>query len=144
MYNDDSNPTLTGVVFIGNRAIDNGGMVSVTYSDVQGGYAGTNILSTDPLLGTLGDYGGFTPTIPLLPGSSAINAGNPAYCTGGSDQRGVSYVDTCDIGSFEYDYQGVYFARPIASGAGNCDWRQPRCVSSKRRKPPIARRQERA
>jgi hypothetical protein len=30
--------------------------------------------NTNPLLGTLSDNGGFTPTIPLLAGSPAINA----------------------------------------------------------------------
>jgi hypothetical protein len=48
-----------------------------------------------------GSYGGATQTIPLLPGSSAIEAGNAAYCTAGSDQRGVSYIGTCDFGAFE-------------------------------------------
>jgi predicted outer membrane repeat protein len=38
----------------------------------------TNIITTDPLLGTLGDYGGSTQTIPLQPGSSAIDAGDDA------------------------------------------------------------------
>ena len=33
------------------------------------------ILTTDPKLGTLGNYGGFTETIPLQTGSSAIDAG---------------------------------------------------------------------
>ncbi|MFZ5880906.1 MAG: choice-of-anchor Q domain-containing protein [Chloroflexota bacterium] len=60
-----------------------------------------NIIGSDPLLGALGNYGGFTPTFPLLPGSPAIDAGNAAACTTGSDQRGVSYVGTCDIGAFE-------------------------------------------
>jgi hypothetical protein len=57
--------------------------------------------SASILLSTLGSYGGSTQTIPLLPGSAAINAGNAASCTTGSDQRGVSYVGTCDIGAFE-------------------------------------------
>ena len=33
-------------------------------------------LVADPLLGTLGNYGGLTQTVPLLPGSPAIDAGN--------------------------------------------------------------------
>lgn len=50
--------------------------------------------------GTLGNYGGNTQTIPLLPGSSAINAGNVTYCPT-NDQRGKSRVGICDIGAFE-------------------------------------------
>ena len=72
-------------------------------SVVQGGYAGgTNIITTDPKLGTLGNYGGSTQTIPLLAGSSAIDAGNDATCPA-TDQRGVGRPQGahCDIGAYE-------------------------------------------
>jgi hypothetical protein len=93
----------------------------VVYSIVQGGYGGEGNLMTDPKLGTLGENGGFTPTIPLLAGSSAVNNGNPAYCTGGSDQRGVSYVGPCDIGAYEYDGPApTLYAKPAASGSNDC------------------------
>ena len=78
-------------------------------SVIQGGYAGgTNVITTDPILGSPGDYGGFSQTIPLLPGSSAIDTGNATYCTAGSDQRGEPYLDGCDIGAFES--QGFTFS----------------------------------
>jgi hypothetical protein len=68
--------------------------------------------NTNPVLGTLGYYGGPTPTIPLLTGSPAIDAGNPSGCTDGlghllkTDQRGFPRPDTedisgCDMGAFE-------------------------------------------
>lgn len=68
--------------------------------------------NTDPLLGTLGDYGGPTQTIPLLSGSPAIDAGNPSGCTNSNgvllktDQRGMPRPDSedaggCDIGAYE-------------------------------------------
>jgi hypothetical protein len=68
--------------------------------------------NTNPVLGTLGNYGGPTPTIPLLTGSPAIDAGNPSGCTDGhgnllkTDQRGAprpNPEDTggCDMGAFE-------------------------------------------
>jgi len=74
---------------------------TITNTVVQGGYAGgTNIITVDPLLGTLGNYGGSTQTIPLLPGSSAINA-TSANCPQ-TDQRGITRsTPTCDIGAFE-------------------------------------------
>ena len=53
----------------------------------------------NPLLGTLGDYTGGMETIPLLPGSPAINAASancPAF-----DERGISRGLTCDSGAFE-------------------------------------------
>ena len=132
MYNYYSSPTLTNVTFGGNSAASGGGMCNNYYSNpqirntifwgntaqqisnytstpvvsnsvVQGGYAGgTNIITTDPKLGTLGNYGGTTQTIPLLPGSSAINTGNDATCAA-ADQRGVTRPQGahCDIGAFE-------------------------------------------
>jgi len=68
---------------------------------------------TDPKLGTLGNYGGPTQTIPLLSGSPAIDAGNPSGCTDGlghlltTDQRGMPRPDKpedttgCDMGAYE-------------------------------------------
>jgi hypothetical protein len=62
-------------------------------------------LSGDPLLATLGNYGGDTQTLALLPGSPAINAGDSATCSGAEvnslDQRGVARPVACDIGAFE-------------------------------------------
>jgi hypothetical protein len=68
--------------------------------------------NTNPVLGTLGNYGGPTPTIPLLSGSPAIDSGNPNGCTDGqghllkTDQRGKPRPDIedtagCDMGAFE-------------------------------------------
>jgi hypothetical protein len=65
------------------------------------------------LLGPLQDNGGTTLTHELLPGSPAIDAGNPAGCTDhqGSqiftDQRGKNRWGRCDMGAYEvsYDYQ---------------------------------------
>jgi hypothetical protein len=69
-----------------------------------------SIVGVAPLLGTLGNYGGSTQTIPLLPGSPAINAGNDAFCAVTSvnnlDQRGVArpFGTHCDIGAFEANF----------------------------------------
>ncbi len=53
------------------------------------------------LLGTLGNYGGSTDTIPLLPNSPAIDAGDAAACPA-TDQRGIARPSAaCDIGAFE-------------------------------------------
>jgi len=68
--------------------------------------------NTDPKLGTLGNYGGPTQTIPLLSGSPAIDAGNPNGCTNSNgvllktDQRGQPRPDKediggCDMGAYE-------------------------------------------
>lgn len=49
---------------------------------------------------------------PLLPGSPAIDAGNPTGCTGtggvlSADQRGAARVGRCDIGAYEYTIPGA-------------------------------------
>jgi len=99
---------------------------------------GSNNLSTDAtctsggftqvaeaLIDTVGDYGGATTlpdgsshtrTVPLLPGSPAIDAGNATTCADPNtvnalDQRGVvrPQVTACDIGAFES--QGFTFTK---------------------------------
>ncbi len=67
----------------------------------------------DPLLGTLGDNGGPTQTIPLLGGSPAIDAGNNV-ATLPTDQRGPGFVRAfgahADIGAFEVQPTDILFA----------------------------------
>jgi hypothetical protein len=53
-----------------------------------------------PRLGPLGDYGGPVQTVPLLPGSPAINAGT-ADDVPAADARGKSRVGNTDLGAFE-------------------------------------------
>ncbi|MBI3241625.1 MAG: hypothetical protein HYZ49_04960 [Chloroflexi bacterium] len=64
----------------------------------------------DPALGPLQDNGGPTRTFALLPGSPAIDAGNPLGCNSSTgllttDQRGFirPHGAACDIGSYEYE-----------------------------------------
>ena len=82
-------------------------------SDNTCNFSGSGDLNnTDPKLGTLGNNGGPTQTIPLLSGSPAIDAGNPNGCTDGhghllkTDQRGKPRPDKednggCDMGAYE-------------------------------------------
>jgi hypothetical protein len=85
---------------------------TITSSVVQGGCpagaACTNVIAADPRLGALGDYGGATQTMPLLPGSSAIDAGDDGVCPA-TDQRGVTRPQGahCDIGAFEKELATV-------------------------------------
>ena len=66
------------------------------------------LLEVNPGTGEMGYHGGITMTVPLMPGSLAIDAGDPADCPA-TDQRGKwRPVDgnndgtaTCDIGSYE-------------------------------------------
>ncbi len=62
---------------------------------------GSSASPLNPLLAPLGNYGGPTQTMALLPGSPAIDAGSSAY-GGSTDQRGEPRVGPTDIGAFEY------------------------------------------
>lgn len=85
---------------------------------VNGDQVGDSANPLDPLLAPLADNGGPTPTRALLPGSPAIEGGDPASCDdaiGASltvDQRGrprPTPSDTpCDIGAYE-DFGDVLF-----------------------------------
>jgi Ca2+-binding RTX toxin-like protein len=77
---------------------------------------GPNIVGQDPKLGTLGDNGGWTPTIPLLDGSPALDTGSSSGL--GTDQRGAPRPfdlaglgpaaggDSADIGAYERNLCG--------------------------------------
>jgi len=98
--------TITNSIFWGDtddEILDDGsGTVTVFDSVVEGGYTGTNILTTDPLLSALADNGGFTETMAIGAGGSAFDAGNNATCAS-TDQRGVARPQSsgCDMGAYE-------------------------------------------
>jgi CSLREA domain-containing protein len=103
--------TIESSILAGNS----GGNCSVAYPVVSQGdnlsddgtcSPGANDLppGTNPLLGTLGNYGGFTQTIPLLEGSPAVDAVTHNVCPPPTtDERGVSRPQGtfCDVGAFE-------------------------------------------
>jgi hypothetical protein len=72
---------------------------------------GSSSSPLNPLLAPLGNYGGPTQTMALLPGSPAIGAGS-STSRGSTDQRGNSRVGATDIGAFES--QG--FSIAVSSG----------------------------
>ena len=100
----------------GENIFNSGRATSLGYnlsSDDGGGIltgAGDQI-NTDPMLGPLQDNGGPTFTHALLPGSPAIDAGDPAFTPPPSfDQRGPGFDRVVngrvDIGSFEVQVGG--------------------------------------
>ena len=95
----------------GNIYNDGGTVISHGYnlsSDNGGGYLNgpDDQINTEPLLGPLQDNGGPTLTHALLPGSPAIDAGDPNFTPPPFyDQRGTGYDRVkngrIDVGSFE-------------------------------------------
>lgn len=103
---------------IGNTILNNNSDANINGTFTSLGYnlssddGGGNLtgpgdqINTDPMLGPLQDNGGPTFTHALLPGSPAINAGNPNFSPPPSyDQRGNPFVRVyngrIDIGSLE-------------------------------------------
>lgn len=79
------------------------GTISGANSLADDGTCGSALNSPTLNLGPLANYGGSTPIVPLLYGSSAIDA--TSDCSVDVDQRGVSRPQgaLCDIGAYEYE-----------------------------------------
>lgn len=102
--------TIVANNFGNNCSLFNGTVIDMGYNLESGSECGftssTDLQTTNPLLGPLADNGGPTPTMALLPGSPAINAGTDIGCPS-TDQRGVSRFH-CDIGAYEVDFHPVF------------------------------------
>jgi hypothetical protein len=83
----------------------------------NGNQIGTPASPIDPLLAPLGDYGGPTQTMPLLPGSPALNAGDPAQA-GVADQRGAIRSGGVNIGAFQASASAIVVTAPDTATAG--------------------------
>ncbi len=134
--------TLTDTIVAGNHAdaeiaYSNTSNVTGTYNLIgsetpafANGVDGNIVLtgSDDPVLAPLGNYGGPTQTMPILPGSPALGAGT-AVAGITTDQRGDPLDSTPDIGAFQshgftiatvagttpqQTTDGIPFANPLA------------------------------
>jgi hypothetical protein len=82
----------------------------------SGGFSDTDLVGTlgmpiDPMLGPLQDNGGPSQTMALLPGSPALNAGDPAQL-GTADQRGVVRSGGVNIGAFQASATALVLSAP--------------------------------
>jgi hypothetical protein len=105
---DSGSSTLTNSIVASNTAGSDcsGSMASLGHNLDSDGTCGLSspgdLTNTEPLLGQLTNNGGATLTHALLPGSPAIDAGDPNACPA-TDQRGIARPSgtACDIGAFE-------------------------------------------
>jgi hypothetical protein len=81
------------------------------------GYDATDLLDIDPLLRPLADNGGPTQTMALLPGSPALNAGDPCQL-GVPDQRGVVRSGGVNIGAYQASATAFILDAPATVTAG--------------------------
>jgi hypothetical protein len=95
---------------------DGSGMIGLS-NGVNGNQVGSGADPIDPRLGPLQDNGGPTQTMALLPGSPALNAGDPAQL-GMADQRGVSRTGGVNIGAFQASATAFVLAAPDTVTAG--------------------------
>ena len=112
MYNSSSSPVLTNCILWGNTASSNGneiynsGKPTIDTCIIKGGYSSygsyTNIITADPKLMPLGNYGGSVQTCPVGAGSSAIGAGKVVDGLA-TDARGFTrFSSSPTIGACEY------------------------------------------
>jgi predicted outer membrane repeat protein len=77
---------------------------NIQFPDKVGDFNNNNVSASvtiaNPLLSTLANNGGFSPTMALQAGSPAINFGNGCPPL---DQRGANRVGNCDAGAYEFE-----------------------------------------
>ena len=87
--------SVTNTIVAGNSAGAGGNDAQISAS------GSNNLIGGHPLLAPLGDYGGPTLTMALLPGSPAINGGTAEAGIPTTDQRGLPRSGHVDIGAFQ-------------------------------------------
>jgi hypothetical protein len=120
-----ADPDVAGTVnsSSGFNLIGNGTGMSGITNGTNGNQVGTSTSPINSLVAVLGNYGGPTQTMALLPGSPALAAGSTALDGGvTTDQRGDARVvnGTVDIGAFENQAAASFsFSAPASTTAGN-------------------------
>jgi hypothetical protein len=128
-----NSPSGGDCINFGTIATNDHNLIKATGSNACGltNGAGGSLIGIDPLLSSLGNYGGSTPTFALLPGSPAIDAGNNATCLA-IDQRGAVRPQgaACDIGAFEsHGFMLTKASGDNQSAAINGTFAQPLVIS---------------
>jgi hypothetical protein len=112
-------PDVTGPVLptsAYNLIGDGSGLSGISHGE-NGNQIGTATSPIDPRLGPLQDNGGPTQTMALLPGSPALNAGDPDQL-GLADQRGVVRSGGVNIGAYQASASAFVLTAPDTVTAG--------------------------
>jgi hypothetical protein len=107
IWNDSTNSLfLTNTIVARNTALNG--------TNISGSFSGANNLTSgDPMLASLGNYGGLTPTMPPLTGSPAIDAGDDSVTSFlAMDQRGYPRKSGTHVDIGAVELQGVIAANP--------------------------------
>jgi hypothetical protein len=96
LVNDQNNST-TGSATVNATAPN----IVTFISTINGATTNGSPLTSNPLLGVLANYGGPTPTMPLLSGSPALGAGTAGSNVPNTDQRGVARGNVIDLGAYQ-------------------------------------------
>ncbi|MHC4694804.1 MAG: choice-of-anchor Q domain-containing protein, partial [Planctomycetota bacterium] len=117
------------VLWDGGKEIwnDDSSMITITYSDVQGGWFGEGNIDADPCFASVGYRGGDGAWVDgdyhLLPASACINAGDPGYTAGPNetDLDGNLRVSGGRIDMGAYELQPLRIVYVDADAPGNND-----------------------
>jgi hypothetical protein len=119
--------TIVAGNFGGSSPEVSGTVVSVGYNLIGDGTGGSGFTDTDlvgttgapidPMFGSLQDNGGLIQTMALLPGSPALNAGDPAQL-GMADQRGVVRSGGVNIGAYQASASAFLLSVPDTVQSG--------------------------
>jgi hypothetical protein len=118
-HSNASDPDIAGLVSRTSRynLIGIGTGLGGISDGVNYNHVGTEASPIDPLLAPLDDYGGATQTMPPLPGSPALHAGDPSQ-VGTPDQRGVLRTGRVNIGAFQASASVIVVTAPATATAG--------------------------
>jgi len=111
IWNDNDTITIAGSIVAGNTAVGGNpdllpgtGILTVNFSLIgtgitpDAGTSGDNVVTDDAVIGPLADNGGSTQTHAFLPGSPALDAGDPSiiFQADEFDQRGANFFRVAD------------------------------------------------
>ena len=145
IYNTNANSSIKNCIIWGNtgggsQSISNASSIipTVTYSNVEGGYAGTGNINSDPLFMNSADFDGADNIYMTADDGLRLNCGSPAFNVG--DNTGAPATDildivrpqftTVDMGAYESTINlssgsRLYVDASVVSSGNGTSWASP-------------------